>query len=442
MAYERISFTKRSIEGLSGPEAGNTAIFYMDDSKGAPSGFGLWVTAGGAKSFMLYRKVKGRPERIKLGRFPDMTLEQARTKATKINGQIAEGHNPAERARAAKGEPTLGELFKDYIERHAVPHGVKTIDDMKANWARYMGELKKEPRKKHGREKSKPSGAVNWDNRRPSTLNRDEVDALHKALAKGCGDYTANRAIQLLRAVLNWGIQNRVVDRQRLEGGENPAAGIELFKEYDRKRFVQPDEMPNFFKSLAEEPSELLRDFVLIGLLTGVRKTNVLEMKWEQVNLDRGTWEIPDTKNDEALTVPLTRETVMLLRKRDRAGRDKNTGERTSEYVFPSDSKSGHLASPNKGWKRIRVRAGMVNVRIHDLRRSLGSWMAAAGASLPIIGKGLGHKDLSTTAIYARLNQDPVRKYMEKATGKMFSAGNLPAKSKVSNMRKPPVGNH
>ena len=82
------------------------------------------------------------------------------------------------------------------------------------------------------------------------------------------------------------------------------------------------------------------------------------------------------------------------------------------------------------------MRAGMVDVRIHDLRRSLGSWMAAAGASLPIIGKGLGHKDVSTTAIYARLNQDPVRKYMEKATGEMFSAGKVAAKGKVTKLRK------
>jgi hypothetical protein len=210
MAYERVSLIRRVIDGLPAPEAGKTAAFYMDDSKGAPSGFGMWVTAGGAKNFMLYRKVKGRPERIKLGRYPDISPEQARTKAAKINGQIAEGHNPAERQRLAKGEITLGELFQDYIARYAVPHGIKTVDDMKANFARYLGELKAEPRKKHGREKTKPAGAVNWEKRKPSTLTRDTVDEFHKSLAKSSGKYTANRALQLLRAVLNWGIQNRV----------------------------------------------------------------------------------------------------------------------------------------------------------------------------------------------------------------------------------------
>ena len=435
MAYERKNFTKRVIEALPAP-VGKTAAFYMDDSKSAPSGFGLWVTAGGAKNFMLYRKVKGRPERIKLGPFPDMTVEQARTKATKINGQIAEGHNPAERERAAKGELTLGDLFKDYIARHAIPHGVKTVEDMKANWARYIGELKKEPKKKHGKEKVKPEGAVNWEKRKPTTLTRDMVDEWHKALAKGSGKYTANRSLQLLRAVLNWGIQNRVIDRQRLEGGENPAAGIELFKEHDRTRFVQPDEMPEFFKALLDEPSENVRDFVLTSLLTGARKTNVLEMRWEQISLERGIWEIPETKNGEAQTVPLTREAVTLLKRREHANRDKKTGEQISEFVFSSYGKTGHMVSPKDGWKRILTRAKISDLRPHDLRRSLGSWMAASGASLPIIGKGLGHKDVSTTAIYARLNQDPVRRYMEKATGEMFSAGNIATKGNVTKLQR------
>ncbi len=137
---------------------------------------------------------------------------------------------------------------------------------------------------------------------------RDRNFKWHKALAKSSGHYAANRALQLLRAILNWGIKNRVIERQRLEGGENPAAGIGIFEEHDRKRFIHPDEMPKFFKALAEEENKAIRDFVLISLLTGARKTNVLEMQWDQVNLERGTWEIPVTKNGEAQTVPLTRE--------------------------------------------------------------------------------------------------------------------------------------
>jgi integrase len=94
-------------------------------------------------------------------------------------------------------------------------------------------------------------------------------------------------------------------------------------------------------------------------------------------------------------------------------------------WVFPSTGKTGHLVEPKKAWKRILERADLSDLRIHDLRRSLGSWQAATGASLSIIGKSLGHKNINSTAIYARLNIDPVRESMETATSAMMVAGGL-----------------
>jgi integrase len=121
-------------------------------------------------------------------------------------------------------------------------------------------------------------------------------------------------------------------------------------------------------------------------------------------------------------------EALEILKRRE-AQAEKRTDCRTEEkpWVFPGRGKSGHLVEPAKAWERIRNRAGLRDVRIHDLRRTLGSWQAAFGASLSIIGKTLAHKNVSTTAIYARLNLDPVRESMKVATQAMLSAAGAPA---------------
>ncbi|MBF0143626.1 MAG: site-specific integrase [Magnetococcales bacterium] len=117
-------------------------------------------------------------------------------------------------------------------------------------------------------------------------------------------------------------------------------------------------------------------------------------------------------KNKTPLTIPLVPEVVEILSRLKEGA--------TSERVFPAPkSATGHLVEPRKAWERILARAGIVDARIHDLRRTLGSWMAIGGASLPVIGKGLGHKSQATTAIYARLSLDPVREAMQRATGAM-----------------------
>ena len=94
-----------------------------------------------------------------------------------------------------------------------------------------------------------------------------------------------------------------------------------------------------------------------------------------------------------------------------------------SVWVFPGTGKEGHLVDPKKAWLRITKRGGFEDLRIHDLRRTLGSWLAASGVSLPIIGKTLGHKSSQSTQIYARLNLDPVRESLKKATDAMFALG-------------------
>lgn len=328
------------------------------------------------ENLLCLSKIDGRPERIKLERFPGMTIEQARGRASDINAAIAREENPAQIRRAKKEELMLGELFENYLKFHAKKHKTSWKEDLR-QFNCYLSS---------------------WKNKRLSLIRKTDINKLHQEIGNTSGYYAANRLLALLSSLFNYAKKLELWDKT------NPAVGITKFKEKSRSRFLQADELPRFFAALAEEQNEHARDYVLLSLLTGARKSNVLAMRWEQINLELGLWNIPKTKNGDEHTVPLVQQAVEILKTRYLA--------KKNEWVFPSNSKSGHLADPKKPWQRILKAAGIEDLRIHDLRRSLGSWQASTGASLAIIGKTLSHRNVNTTAIYARLNIDPVRDAM------------------------------
>jgi len=207
----------------------------------------------------------------------------------------------------------------------------------------------------------------------------------------------------------DWGLWNK----------DNPTQGIKKFKEKSRDRFLQSDELPKFFHALQNENNETMRDYFFISLFTGARRANVLSMRWAEISFERSEWRIEETKSGEPQTIPLTPEVINVLQERKKLA--------DSVFVFPGKGESGHMVEPKFGWKRIINRAGLKDVRIHDLRRTQGSWQAATGSSLPIIGKTLGHKNASTTSIYARLDIDPVRKSVETANQAMLKNANQPS---------------
>lgn len=160
-----------------------------------------------------------------------------------------------------------------------------------------------------------------------------------------------------------------------------------------------------------------MQDYILLSLFTGARRSNVLGMRWDQVDLAGRTWRIPRTKAGRSQVIPLEdAEIAILERRRSDAG--------GSVFVFPSESASGHRTSVYIGWSCILAKAGIKDLRIRDLRRSLGSWMADTGASLPMIGHALDHSSPRSTMIYARLSLDPMREAKRRAIGVLQDAGN------------------
>jgi integrase len=378
-------FTKSLLENIQATADQRTT--YHDAHKQA-AGLQLRVTIKGSKSFSVFRRTKGgRPERVTLGTFPEMTIGQARRQAALISAAIAEGANPAAVRRAHKAEETFSELFDEYLRRHAKPNK-KTWQEDEQRYNQYLKRV--------------------LGNRKISTVDRRLVAAIHSEVTIAGHPAVANRVLALISGIFGWAINVGILEK-------NPAKGIKRNREKSRDRFLQSDELPKLFQALAESPNINLKDFVLLALLTGARRANVLSMQWSDINFSRAEWRIEETKNGTPQVVTLSPEAMVILKAR----RDKIN----SNFVFPGIGITGHLTDPKKGWERLLDRAGLKNLRIHDLRRTLGSWQAKTGASLAIIGKSLNHKNVATTAIYARLDLDPVRDSVNAATTAMMSAG-------------------
>ena len=383
-----LTFTKTNIDALPFP-VGSTRVTYHDTHKQA-SGLKLRVTSTGAMTFCVFRRVQGgSPERITLGRYPDMTIEQARRQAAMINAAIAEGANPAEVKRAHRAERTFGDLFAEYIERHAKLN--------KLTWA--------EDDQRYGQYLKVPLGS-----KKLSSVDRRAIASIHSAISSDGHPTVANRVLALISSVYGWAINAGVCE-------SNPAIGIRRNKETSRDRFLQADELRRFFAALDEELNETVRDYFLMALFTGARRANVLAMHYDNINFERAEWRINKTKNGTPQTVTLSPVAIEILQQRKAL--------LGGGYVFPGTGSSGHLVEPRKGWERLLARAGLSDLRIHDLRRTFGSWQAITGSSLAIIGKSLNHKNVATTAIYARLDSDPVRASVNTATTAMLEAGKI-----------------
>lgn len=395
MPENKINFTKNALESLPLPSDGQRSVYH--DQK--TNGLQIRISSTGVKTFCIYRRIKkGKPERVTLGRYPDMSIENARKEAARINALIVEGINPNSDARALKTETVLQDLFEAFLKYRRNRKGAYLSEKTKRTY-RYDFDLY----------------LSKWGKRQLSQIKDTDFSKLHTEI--GAKHPTAaNRVIAMGSSMFGYAAECKLFK------GTNPAQGIKKFPETKRDRFLQKDELPNFFKALENEPNKTLSDYFFILLLTGARRSNVQEMQWSQINFERAEWRIPTTKNGEPQTVILIPTVIEKLLKR----RCNN-----SPWVFPSTGVTGHLVEPKKAWKRILERAGVSNLRIHDLRRTFGSWQAKTGASLTIIGKSLHHKSPSSTAIYTHLDSDPIRESVERGTNSILITGGVKSMEEI-----------
>lgn len=381
----KFRFNKQDVEALPAAEKGKR-LEYQDTVQ---PGLRLRVSDTGAKSYMVLGRVKGGAlERVTIGRADKITPEIARREAKQIVAKFALGQSHNATSRALRGEVTFNELFDDYIKGNVMRPRSKA--EFEGLHRRYI----KETIGKH---------------KLPNVTHK-RIMELHKDLADT--PTSANRAVSLVKAVFNW------AKKHQLWAGGNPAESIKKNKEVSRRRYLQPAELAHFFEALEEVP-EPAKSFFLLCLLTGARRSNVLAMRWSDIDLFEAIWRIPaaDAKAGEELEIPLTPEAMATLKQcKTTAG--------ASEWVFPAESKSGHYEEPKRAWATLQKRAGLEDLHIHDLRRTMGSWLVRTGANTAINAKALGHKSMQAAAVYQRIaDTDPVREAMERATTAFMGGG-------------------
>ncbi len=352
-------------------------------------GFGVRIYPSGHKAYILSYRYIGRKRLMKLADVGIFTLSQARDLARKTIARVINDEDPLEEREKAKRGETIRNLCEAYLERHAKIH--------KKSWRRDERQIKQ---------------FINpaWGAHKVEAIKRRDVAALHHMIGIKRGTpYEANRTISMLSKMFalakQWGYLE--------ESAPNPARNIQKFKEEKRDRWITVEELPRLAKAIEEEQNFYARAAIWLYLLTGLRRSELLSAKWDDVDWNRKEICIPDTKSGQKHYLPLSKRAHTLLEFLPHV--------EGNPYILPGKKEGSHLINITKPWYRIRKRAGIEDVRLHDLRRTVGSWMAQDGKSLHLIGRVLNHKKESTTAIYARFGQDNVREALESHAQKLIS---------------------
>lgn len=368
----------------------------------AMPGFGVRIYPNERKAFVLSYRVEGRKRLMTLGNYGILTLDQARDQARAHLVSVIDGKDPLEqRRRAAQGE-TFKDLSVAYLERHAKAHKKSWKDDER-RINKYLLPL--------------------WGNLKVGHIKRADVAALHGKIGKQ-HPYEANRVLELISKMFSLARRWGFVEDDTL----NPASDIDHYKEHKRDRWVKPEELPRLMAAIDQEQNLYARAALWLYLLTGVRKSELLKACWEDVDMERRELRLPETKAGNTHYVPLSEAALSLLRKLPRV--------EGNPYLLPGRVEGHHLVNIDKPWQRVRRAAGIEDVRLHDLRRTVGSWLAQAGNSLHLIGKVLNHSSPSTTAIYARFGHDQVRQALEDHGKRLLGAAGETPKAEVVKLRK------
>jgi integrase len=392
-------------------------------------GFGLRVEPSGVKSFIArYRAGAGgrtAPKRfVSIGRYGALTPDDARRRAREILGAVANGQDPADAISKERAAATVGELARAFVAEHVrKKRKPKTIESYEHVIDRYL--------------------VPEFGTRKAKALPRSDLSRLHGKLSDKPA--VANRLLAVTSSMFSWGSEHGY-----LPEGFNPATRIEKYKEVQRERFLSTDELERIGEALREAetiglpwnpdptkakvkhaPKEENRHVryssevvaaIRLLLLTGARLREILHLRWDYVDLERGLLLLPDSKTGRK-TIILNAPALSII---DGLARD-------SPYVIPSNDPRKPRSDLKRPWAAVSERAGLKGVRLHDLRHTHASFGAGSGMGLPIIGKLLGHSQSATTARYAHLDADPLRRASNKIGGAISAA--LDGKPKAESCR-------
>jgi integrase len=387
----RARLTQRRIADLS---LGNRKRFVAWD--GQIPGFGVRVSKS-AKTFVLkYRLPSGRTRWATLARVGVITLDQARARARAYLGVVAAGEDPLRRKDVARDAPTLVQVAERFMKEHVAARRKPSTERLyRLAIDRHIGPA---------------LGAIPVGD-----LTQADVMRLHHQLR--ATPIMANRVLAVLSKLTNWAEQQGYPASR-----SNPCRAVEKYREQARRRYLTPEEMKRLGAALRiaerwHSVSPTAVTAIRLLLLTGARVSEILSLRWCEVELTSATINLSDSKTGRK-TIVLSAPAVDILDAWPRfAG---------SPYVFPGEGrgekKGRHRVDLKDAWAWIRVRARLADVRLHDLRHSFASVAVSRGHTLPVIGALLGHTQAATTQRYAHLMDDPLRA-ASNATAAAIAAG-------------------
>ena len=369
---KRVRLSKRFVDRI---ESDGAERIYWDHEL---PGFGLRVRASGRKYYIAQVRAGGRQHRLTIGSNA-LAPDAARKEAIAFISQLRNDGGVARKNEETREEATIKELGERFLAEHVKMHCKPTTE---REYSRLVRSFV----------------IPNLGKRRVPDIRRSDIAALHHKMRDT--RYQANRTLAVLSKMFNlaevWGMR---------PDGSNPCLHVKRYKEEQRERFLSAAEFQRLGRVLDEiledgsEPRSAVTAIRLL-MLTGCRCSEIQTLRWEHVDLEAGELHLPDTKTGRR-AVPLAPSAVRLLASLPR--------DKENPWVIPGRRRGLHLNDLRHPWQRIRSRAGLPGVRIHDLRHSFASRALALGEGLPMIGKLLGHTQVQTTARYAHLARDTMK---------------------------------
>jgi integrase len=374
--------TKRSVDSF---EVRPKSYFEWDSEI---KGFGVRIMPSGSKTYQVqYRKGGGRTRRASIGRHGNITAEQARNRAKEIMGEVSKGENPVEEIAQHRRAPTVAALCERFFEEHAKE---RCKSSTQGEYRRAIDLF------------IKPAiGSF-----KIVDVERKDIAELHHKFRDK--PYQANRTLGVLSKMFNlaeiWGLR---------PDGSNPCRHVLKYREQKRERYLSQVELQRLGMALTEaehdstETSHVVAAFRLL-ILTGCRLGEIQTLRWSYIS-DRGM-ELPDSKTGARL-IPLPQAARAILSALPRRP--------DNPYVIIGKQPGGYATDMQKPWRRIRKRAGLCDVRIHDLRHTYASNAVSSGMPIQMVGRLLGHTQIQTTMRYAHLADDPVRRAAEENAARL-----------------------
>jgi integrase len=387
-----IKINKSFVDGITLPNSGQS--FHRDNEL---KGFGLRVTSGGAKAFILEKRINRKVKRITLGKYPEITAEKARKMALEYLGEIATGIDPIAKRKQEQAEGmTLWDVFQEYkIVKNDLKPKTFAQYDMYLN-----GELK------------------DWKNKPLSSITKDMAVKRHSELKSKLSPSYANNVMRVLSAIYRFANIQFEDDNGNSLFPVNPVERINQLKgwakEPRRQTVIKQHELANWYEALMDmkfntgsDIHHTASDYMLFLLLTGLRRNEGAKLLWEHVDFNDKTFHIPDTKNNEPLTLPFSDLVETILKYRLRF--------KTNEYVF-STRRTGYIANSDRALKYLRESSG-VTFTFHDLRRTFITVAESLDISAYAIKSLVNHKSGGdVTQGYVINNLDRLREPMQRIT--------------------------